>query len=117
MDWGSLFFTFSGRISRAKYWIAVLVFLAIYLACAALEFVTESMAVQAVSGMVTIVLLISGAAVGVKRLHDRNKSGWYLLLFYVLPATLFTAGVMIGPLREGSALVANGLGLAAFAFS
>jgi uncharacterized membrane protein YhaH (DUF805 family) len=33
-------------------------------------------------------LLISFIAIGIKRLHDRDKSGWWLLVFYVLPAVL-----------------------------
>ena len=33
-------------------------------------------------------ILISSLAVGVKRLHDRNKSGWYLVLFYIVPGIL-----------------------------
>ena len=30
-----------------------------------------------------IPLIVSGLAVGIKRLHDRDKSGWWLLLFYL----------------------------------
>jgi uncharacterized membrane protein YhaH (DUF805 family) len=30
--------------------------------------------------------------VGIKRLHDRDKSGWWLLVFYVLPGVLNTIG-------------------------
>ena len=57
-----------------------------------LSYVTDqSGAVQAVSGIVNLVVFISGFAVGVKRLHDRDKSGWYLLLFYIVPGVLFGA--------------------------
>ena len=31
---------------------------------------------------------ISGFAIGIKRLHDRDKSGWWILLFYVAPSVL-----------------------------
>jgi uncharacterized membrane protein YhaH (DUF805 family) len=31
-------------------------------------------------------ILISGFAIGVRRLHDRNRSGWLILLFYLGPA-------------------------------
>ena len=31
MNWGHLFFNFSARINRAKYWIAMLVYSAIYI--------------------------------------------------------------------------------------
>jgi uncharacterized membrane protein YhaH (DUF805 family) len=32
--------------------------------------------------------LWSGLAVAIKRLHDRNKSGWWLLLFWLVPNLL-----------------------------
>jgi uncharacterized membrane protein YhaH (DUF805 family) len=35
-----------------------------------------------------IVSWISAFAVGIKRLHDRNKSGWWILLFYLAPSVL-----------------------------
>src|SRR6202043_1645827 len=38
------------------------------------------------------ILLVSFAwlAVAIKRLHDRDKSAWWLLLFYIVPAILQT---------------------------
>jgi uncharacterized membrane protein YhaH (DUF805 family) len=38
-----------------------------------------------------VAVVVSATAVGAKRLHDRNKSGWWLLLLYGLPGGL--AGV------------------------
>jgi uncharacterized membrane protein YhaH (DUF805 family) len=43
--------------------------------------------VFATSLMAYIPLLISGAAVSIKRLHDRARSGWWLALF-ALPVVL-----------------------------
>ncbi len=89
MNWGHLFFKFSGRINRGKFWIAVLVYAAIYVVLAIVGYVTDDSAIyQAINGMLSIVIFISSLAVGVKRLHDRNKSGWYLVLFYVVPGIL-----------------------------
>jgi uncharacterized membrane protein YhaH (DUF805 family) len=34
-------------------------------------------------------------ALGSKRLHDRNKNGWWLLVFWVLPFALFSVGLSI----------------------
>jgi len=116
MDWGQLFFTFNGRINRAKYWIAVLVYAVIYIVLAILGYVTDDNAIyQAINGMIGIVLFISSLAVGVKRLHDRNKSGWYLVLFYIVPGILVTAGLVVGTVMEDSFVLASVLGLAAFA--
>ena len=95
MNWGHLFFNFSGRINRAKYWIAMLVYSAIYIVLAIVGYATDNSAIyQAINGMLNIVILISSLAVGVKRLHDRNKSGWYLVLFYIVPGILLVAGLL-----------------------
>ena len=94
MDWGHLFFKFDGRINRAKFWIAALVYRGDLHIFAVLSYVTDQSGVfQAVSGIVNMVIFISGLAVGVKRLHDRDKSGWYLLLFYIVPGVLCGASL------------------------
>ena len=116
MDWGHLFFKFNGRINRAKYWLAVLIYAVIYVVLAIFGYVTDQNAIfQAINGMLAIVIFISSLAVGVKRLHDRNKSGWYLVLFYIVPGILVTAGIVVGTVMEDSIVIASVLGLVAFA--
>jgi uncharacterized membrane protein YhaH (DUF805 family) len=39
---------------------------------------------------VLLVVVVSAISTGVKRLHDRGRSGWWLLLFYVVPGVLGT---------------------------
>ena len=39
-----------------------------------------------------IPLIWIGLAIGAKRLHDRDKSAWWLLVFYVLPGILSSLG-------------------------
>ena len=116
MDWAHLFFAFNGRIGRNKYWLAVFVCAVIYLVLYIVAHLTESAALGALSGMITIVLFISLLAIGTKRLHDRNKSGWYLVLFYIVPGILLTACLVIGTVIEDSLVIAGVLGLAAFGF-
>ena len=116
MDWGHLFFKFDGRVNRARFWIAALVFAVINVVLAILGYMMDqSVAFQALNSMLGIVILIASIAVGVKRLHDRNKSGWYLLLFYLVPSILVVIGVLIGAFMEDSAIIATVLGLLAFA--
>jgi uncharacterized membrane protein YhaH (DUF805 family) len=116
MDWGHLFFKFDGRVNRARFWIAALVFAVINVVLAILGYVTDqSVVFQALNSMLGIVILIASIAVGVKRLHDRNKSGWYLLLFYLVPSILVVIGVLIGAFMEDSTIIATMLGLLAFA--
>ena len=116
MGWGHLFFNFSGRTNRARFWIAGLIFAVIYAVMAILDYVTDQNVVfQAFNSMLSIVILIAGIAVGVKRLHDRNKSGWYLLLFYFVPGTLAALSVLVGEFVEDSSIIATVLALLAFA--
>jgi uncharacterized membrane protein YhaH (DUF805 family) len=95
MTAGQLFFSFKGRINRAKYWIGILVYIIVALLMASLGYAAgESGAFQLLSIIVNIGLFIGGLALGAKRLHDRDKSAWWLLLFYLLPSALFAAGAM-----------------------
>ena len=81
-----------------------------------IDYVTDRNAVfQALNGMLVIVILIVGIAVGVKRLHDRNKSGWFLLLFYFVPFTLAALSVLIDAFVEDSIIIATVLALLAIA--
>jgi uncharacterized membrane protein YhaH (DUF805 family) len=102
MDWTTLLFSFKGRINRGKYWLAVLIYLAVWTTFIAVSMVwlgglnidnLLSFAGAALliwlAGLVLLVLETwSGLAVGVKRLHDRNKSGWWILLFWLGPGIL-----------------------------
>jgi uncharacterized membrane protein YhaH (DUF805 family) len=116
MDWGHLFFTFDGRSSRARFWIAGLIFVVVYAVMTIIDYVTDqSVVFQALNGMCIIVIVIASIAVGVKRLHDRNKSGWYLLLFYFVPCTLAALSVLIGAFVEDSSIIATVLALLALA--
>jgi uncharacterized membrane protein YhaH (DUF805 family) len=49
-------------------------------------------AFQVVSYGVNLAIFVSTIAVGVKRLHDRDRSAWWLLLFYMGPALVALAG-------------------------
>jgi uncharacterized membrane protein YhaH (DUF805 family) len=116
MNWGHLFFKFNGRANRAKYWIAALVYAVISIVFTILSYLTdESTTVQLVSGVVNLVVFISGLAVGVKRLHDRDKSGWYLLLFYIVPAVLIGTALAMSMIMEDSTILAAVLWLVAVA--
>ena len=95
MNAGQLFFGFTGRINRAKYWLGILVYVIISLVMATLSYAADqAVAFQLLVIIVNIGLFISGLALGIKRLHDRDKSGWWLLLFYIVPSVLFGVGAL-----------------------
>jgi uncharacterized membrane protein YhaH (DUF805 family) len=96
MNFGQLLFGFNGRINRGKYWLAVLIFFIISLVMATIGyFAEEATAFQLLNLIVSIGVLVSSIAVGIKRLHDRDKSGWWLLVFYLVPSLLFGIGALI----------------------
>jgi uncharacterized membrane protein YhaH (DUF805 family) len=111
MDWGNYLFGFEGRVNRAKYWLMVLISLLLGgIAVAILFGMAFSQIGWLVAGIFYLVLLYCSLAVGAKRLHDRNKSGWWLLVFYVLPNVLSGIGTYTG---EGALNAV--LGLVSFA--
>jgi len=117
MDWTNYLFGFSGRINRAKIWLFVLivigadiVFGIVFTAVFGLSFLSMMGAFSGHPGMLFaggtmamlggvllcvfyVLTLYCGLAVSAKRLHDRNKSAWWLLLFIVLPVILSIASL------------------------
>jgi uncharacterized membrane protein YhaH (DUF805 family) len=75
---------FSGRARRKEYWFFALFSLIITLVlmiidAAAGVFDAES-GFGLLSGFYTLAVLIPGLAVSIRRLHDTNHSGWWLLI-------------------------------------
>jgi uncharacterized membrane protein YhaH (DUF805 family) len=89
INWGNLLFSFGGRINRAKWWLTVLVSIIISIVAAIVTAIVPSEAVGNVVSLASFIpqLWISLAA-GVKRLHDLNRTGAWLVLFYLGPALL-----------------------------
>lgn len=80
IDWGELFFSGAGRISRAPFLIAA----AILVTTAAVYEAVVGPTLHWITGwFVYPALFFCGACVLSKRLHDRGRSGWWaaLILF------------------------------------
>jgi uncharacterized membrane protein YhaH (DUF805 family) len=81
----------SGRINRAKYWRSVLVYAGAGLMTAVILFTAAGLAAPLFIIMVVLVLvpwLLWGLSITTKRLHDRDKSAWWLVVFYLVPGVL-----------------------------
>jgi len=78
---------FSGRSRRNEYWMFTLFNLLIYvLLYGAAIALMESGIGKALLGLCAIyglAILIPSLAVGVRRLHDTGRSGWWLLICFV----------------------------------
>ena len=98
MSMTQLLFAFHGRLNRKAYWTIVIatavVFILLLLLALAmireygLEFLLVTIAILVI---LYVPLIWIGLALGAKRLHDRDKSAWWLLVFYALPTILSTA--------------------------
>ncbi|MDP2134851.1 MAG: DUF805 domain-containing protein [Sulfuritalea sp.] len=66
---------FNGRASRSEFWWW---FLFTFLATAAAEIVSENL-----SALFSLAVLLPSLAVGARRLHDTDRSAWFLLLWFL----------------------------------
>lgn len=79
---------FSGRSRRMEYWMFFLLNIGVSIVATILD------GILGMSGMIAgaygplsviamLALLVPGIAVAVRRLHDQDKSGWWLLLAFI----------------------------------
>jgi uncharacterized membrane protein YhaH (DUF805 family) len=73
----SKYVTFTGRARRSEYWWFVLFVALVSLVASAIDFSADIMVFQVVVGLA---LLLPELAVAVRRLHDTDRSGWWLLI-------------------------------------
>jgi uncharacterized membrane protein YhaH (DUF805 family) len=72
---------FTGRARRTEYWMFFLINLVIAIALAVVEGVVGSPGV--IGLLYSLAVLIPGVAVTVRRLHDTDRTGWWLLITLV----------------------------------
>ena len=115
MDWTWYLFRFEGRINRAKLWLAMLVILGWMMFLAGLTLATGIVSGGASfgfslddlfrvvdpatyrswswTGLPWLLVKVIGTslflwvyfATSIKRLHDRDRSGWWMVPFFVIP--------------------------------
>ena len=69
---------FQGRAGRAEYWWFVL---ANFIVVLVLNVLARASTLFSIASLVySLALLIRGIAVAIRRLHDTNRSGWWILI-------------------------------------
>ena len=68
---------FEGRARRSEYWYFVLVNTIISVVLAIIGAATNTTILR---GLYSLAVLLPSIAVGVRRMHDIGKSGWYILV-------------------------------------
>lgn len=69
--------TFSGRARRKEYWMFVLFNIIVSFV---FGFVCGLIGIPELANLYTLAVLLPSIAVGVRRMHDVGKSGWFLLI-------------------------------------
>jgi uncharacterized membrane protein YhaH (DUF805 family) len=69
--------TFSGRARRAEYWWFVLAYVLAFVVAAIVD---AAIGAQILEIVLVLGLIVPSLAVSVRRLHDTDRSGWWLLL-------------------------------------
>lgn len=71
---------FTGRARRREYWMFMLINLIVTVL---LSFVTGLIGLEILSMIYSLGVLVPSIAVGIRRLHDTDRSGWWLLLVMI----------------------------------
>jgi uncharacterized membrane protein YhaH (DUF805 family) len=84
MDYARLLFSFKGRINRARYLVVQLALVTFWLILWLKFSFHFSSQWEALHWVVAIPMIWINAATTVKRLHDRNRSGWWAVAVFAV---------------------------------
>jgi uncharacterized membrane protein YhaH (DUF805 family) len=85
MDYKQFYLSAQGRVNRKQLWLylvlpAVLVSLILSLIDVAIGTVDAESGLGLLSGLWSLIILIPAILIYIKRFHDRDKSGWWVLI-------------------------------------
>lgn len=94
MKWTTIFFGVTGRINRGTYWFAQFIWSIafVFFACAGLWIADRDMTATQdklfyiLSVPIIFGLVYSTCAIAMKRFHDRDKSGWWIVPLILIPS-------------------------------
>jgi uncharacterized membrane protein YhaH (DUF805 family) len=113
MDWKTLLFAMSGRINRGKYWLGILFVILGLIALGIIAVILYMVGGDSLGMILAGIVGLAALAFSIfttlglmsKRLHDREKSAWWILVFGLLPSVLSVAGQALGGIGAVLALV------------
>jgi len=78
---------FKGRARRKEYWFFALFNLIVSIVLTGVDYMTGSLdpelGVGLLSGIYSLAILIPSLAVTVRRLHDTDRTGWWVLIAFI----------------------------------
>ena len=101
IDFGYLFTSAEGRISRQQWWIGIGILVVIWLISSAL--LGRDGILPFIMG---VLIWLAGLMLHIKRCHDRDKSGWWCLLLLIpfvgFIWALIDLGILPGTIGDNS---------------
>ena len=93
------YFNFKDRGSRSEYWFFQLIVTPVYIWS---QFPSNDTQILVIQIILTFGLIIPGISAGVRRLHDRDKSGWFMLISVIpIIGTIFLLVMLAEKGTEG----------------
>lgn len=81
------FAEFKGRAQRKEYWyfvlISIVIFVALNIVDHSIGTVVSKSGIGLFSGFYSVVVFIPNIAVSIRRLHDTNRTGWWILVNFI----------------------------------
>lgn len=81
------YFDFSGRARRKEYWMFTLFSVIVAFVLGIVDGLTGATlgteALGLLGGLYTLAVLVPSIAVGARRLHDVDRSGWWMLIAFI----------------------------------
>ncbi|MDA1245637.1 MAG: DUF805 domain-containing protein [Proteobacteria bacterium] len=115
----SKYATFSGRASRSEFWWFYLFFTLMSWAASIVGAVTLGIGMEAgaiaLSTVLQTILLVPWLAVASRRMHDINKSGWWMLIMFTGIGVFFSSTG--GLIRATMPKIASGIQSCRVSFS
>lgn len=94
------YINFEGRATRQQYWMYILFYFVLSIIVGIIGSILGDTVYNILNFLVTLGLLLPTLSIGVRRLHDTDRSGWWLLIsllpfigglvllvFFCLPST------------------------------
>lgn len=112
MEWATLplkkYAEFTGRSRRKEYWMYILLLIVLMVVATLIERMLGLTGMVGPYGPLTALIalgtLVPSIAVGIRRLHDTNRSGWWLLILYA-PAIISMLLPMLGIINLSLAMI------------
>jgi uncharacterized membrane protein YhaH (DUF805 family) len=92
---------FSGRASRSEYWYWMLFHVLVHIVTRILDaIIYPASAATHVSNAFDLIVLLPSLAVAVRRLHDVDRSGWWLLMDLIIIGMIYP--LLVWKCRRGT---------------